>query len=157
MVRAHAPRLHNDPSPGPGHPIHGLQDHLPSSLLRSSKPAADVFTPILPASTSSRFSHLPMLQQEPKDSSSTAASSAHWGSLKAAWERPLLSPSPWSPGLSKQALCPALPGSSPGLDVHMSPSPLPSLPTPPLSNISPFLQAPPSLGLFLRPCATFER
>ena len=41
-----------------------------------------------------------------------------------------------SPALCKQALCPALPASSQGLEVPMSPSPLPSLPTPPPSNMS---------------------
>ena len=91
VARAPAPCLPHDPSPGLGHPLRWLQDHLPSSLLPSSEPAAYGFSPISPVSTSSRFSRLQMAQWEPADSSSRAACSAHWGSLRAAWERHLLS------------------------------------------------------------------
>lgn len=91
VARALAPCLPHNPSPGLGHPLHWLQDHLPPSLLPSSAPAAYGFTPISPVSTSSHFSRLQMAQREPADSSSRALCSAHWGSLKAAWERHLLS------------------------------------------------------------------
>ncbi|CAM9585045.1 unnamed protein product [Rangifer tarandus platyrhynchus] len=75
---------------------------------------------------------------ETADSSSRVPCSTHWGSLKAPWERPLLSLSAWSPALCKQALCPGVLGSALGAGgIHVTkPPPLLSHPATPPTCLS---------------------
>ena len=143
--------LHHNPAPGLGYPICWLRDRLPSFLLCSSEPAAYGFTPISPVSMSSPFSHLPIAQGEPADSTSRVPCSTHCGSLKAPWEQPLLSPSPPGLQLSASRRCAPPRRAAPrGLEEPMLPSPLPSLPsTMPPQHVSPWAPGPALPGVIL--------
>ena len=143
MASALASCLCHDPTPGLGYPLRWLQDHLPSFLLRSSEPAAYGFTPISPVNMSSPFSHLPIAQGEPADSSSGAPCNTHCGSLKAPWERPLQSPPhPVSSSLPAGGGCAPLCRAAPwGFEEPMLPHPCPPQQHPP-QHVSPWAPGP---------------